>query len=169
MHSGRTLAEVHSTQFADMSKRANALSLHNHHANGSLRHLWMSKCWRVVPWPQVWPTQNSSFELIKCSLRERCTLIYRDIKCLGGRGISEGLWSRIYATSNFLYAFFLAMKRCCSLRVALLCQGVKFVRFYHGPVVKYRCVYHMLRLKYGPLYSFLQIFRGLYALLFFAF
>ncbi len=29
----------------------------------------------VVPWPQVWPTQNSSFDQFKCSLGERCSLI----------------------------------------------------------------------------------------------
>ncbi len=31
---------------------------------------------RVVPWKQVWPTQNSSFDQFKCSLGERCSVIH---------------------------------------------------------------------------------------------
>ncbi len=29
-----------------------------------------------VPWPLAWPIQNSLFELIKCSLGERCFGVY---------------------------------------------------------------------------------------------
>ncbi len=32
-----------------------------------------------MPWPQVWPTQNSSFELIKCWRLERSSMMYMSV------------------------------------------------------------------------------------------
>ncbi len=31
--------------------------------------------WRVAPWPQAWPTQNSSFNHVNCSLNERHSVV----------------------------------------------------------------------------------------------
>ncbi len=56
--------------------------------------------WRVVSVPQVWPIQYSSFELIKFSLRGRCSDLYKFTRA--AYITSVGLWLPI-SLDSFLY------------------------------------------------------------------